>query len=219
MVFIDGPGHGASDPQRLGATLDTHASAVIDMMEYLRADRCVFAGTSWGGLVGARLAMRFPERVSALIALNTPFDTVKGGPSFSARLIVLLARFAGKSGLFAGGVAGSFFSRASQRSRRDDVDLFQERLFRCAPAAMAEVARTVLLDRQSQLPSLGRITVPTWVVAGSDDLNVSVEDLQQAAALIPDSRFVTIPDTAHLSALEASEQVSRLILDVCREVL
>src|SRR5450756_1735261 len=33
QLFIDGPGHGASGPQTPGATLETHANSVIQIMD------------------------------------------------------------------------------------------------------------------------------------------------------------------------------------------
>jgi 3-oxoadipate enol-lactonase len=218
MIFIDGPGHGGSGPQKPGATLDTHASAVIDVMDQLQVANSVFVGTSWGGLVGVHLVRLYPKRVAALVALNTPFDTRKGGPSIAVRMIVLLARLAGTTGLFANGVSGSFFAPSSKLRNKAQITEFKSRLAGFRPVDMAVVARGVLLERESELTSLGRIAAPTLVVAGREDSNVSSVDLQQASNLIPDARFVEIPYSAHLSALEAPDAVNLLIRDFCRHL-
>ncbi len=215
MLFIDGPGHGRSGPQAPGATIAEHAEAVAQVMDRWRIDRAAFVGTSWGGLVGTRLACSHPERLTTLLALNTPFDKQPTAPFAAARMIVLGARFVGNCSVFAKGVAASFFSRASQDGKRVMIDEFASRLAYVNASDMASVARTVLLDRESEMPNLSRIEVPVVVVAGSDDGNVGVDELKAAAARFRHGRFFEIADTAHCSALEAPEVVNRLIREAC----
>lgn len=216
MIYIDGCGHGGSGPQTPGATLDTHARAAMQVLEQLHIERAAFVGTSWGGLVGSHLARQQPQRLTALVALNTPYETRPGGPSFGDRMIILGARLMGSNGLFAAGVAKSFFAPVSHKRYADRIAEFKARLATFAQKDIADAARTVMVERKNALPWLGEISVPTIIVAGREDTNARTADLKRAAALIPAARFVEAPDSAHMSAIESPELVNRLIREAGR---
>src|SRR5512134_2502675 len=44
------------------------------LLDHVGADKAVFAGHDWGGALVWQMAMRRPERVAGVIALNTPFQ-------------------------------------------------------------------------------------------------------------------------------------------------
>ena len=211
QVFIDGPGHGASGPQTPGATLETHAGAVVQVMDRLGIARATFVGTSWGGLVGAHLARDYPDRLHALLALNTPFETRAGGPAFGDRMTVWAARMFGNMAFFADGAAGSFFSKTSLAQYPDKVEGFKSRFPGFDREALVPVLRTVMLERQSALPWLPRIAVPVVVVAGSEDPAIATDQLKRAAEQIPSARFVVVAGAGHLSALERPDVINPLI--------
>jgi 3-oxoadipate enol-lactonase len=212
QVFIDGPGHGVSGPQPLGATLETHAAAVVQVMDRLGIARATFVGTSWGGLVGALVARDHPDRLNALVALNTPFETHAGGPAFGDRMTVWAAGLFGNRGFFADGAAKAFFSKTSLDQHPEKVESFKSRFLALDRDALGQVLRTVLLDRQSQLPWLHRITVPVVVVAGAEDPVITPEQTERAAGLIPSVKFVRVGGAGHLSALEVPEAINPLIV-------
>ncbi|SER24154.1 alpha/beta fold hydrolase [Microlunatus flavus] len=58
---------------------------------------------------------------------------------------------------------------------------------------------------------LGRITVPTLVVAGEADRIVDAEVARAYAALIPGARFVLLPETGHLPQIESPEALLSLL--------
>lgn len=218
QIFIDGPGHGASGPQTPGATLETHANAAVQVLDRLGIARATFVGTSWGGLVGANMARSYPDRMHALIALNTPFETRERGPAFGDRMTVWAARLFGNMAFFANGTAGSFFSKASLRQHPERVEGFRSRFPAYDLAALTAVLRTVMLERQSALPWLPQISVPVVVVAGKEDSVIPLEHLKRAAAQIPSARFVVVDRAGHLSALERPEIINPLIEAAVQEL-
>ena len=152
MVFINGFGHGASGPQASGASIETHAEALLDVLDQLQIARVGFVGTSWGGLVGSQLARLYPQRLVALIALNTPYETRPGGPGMAERMIVIAARLFGSSRLFANGVAKWFFAPPSHHRHAQSITKFKAHRATTTPKDLASAARTVILDRHNALP-------------------------------------------------------------------
>jgi 3-oxoadipate enol-lactonase len=211
QIFIDGPGHGASGAQTPGATLDSHAAAVVQVMDRLGIAKANFVGTSWGGLVGAHMARAYPNRLHTLIACNTPFETPEDGPAFADRMTVWMAGLFGSRGFFADGAAKSFFSKTSLEQRSDKVELFKSRFPTFNPEAIAPVLHTVLLERDNAIPWLTKISVPVVVIAGQDDPVISVEKLRHAAEQIPSFKFLTVETAGHLSPLERPDVINPLI--------
>jgi pimeloyl-ACP methyl ester carboxylesterase len=75
-------------------------------MDALSIKRCIFAGTSWGGQIGARLAVQAPERLAALVMLNTPLAPSLGGHTFE----LIMTRLMVNSSVYANGVIRAMFS-------------------------------------------------------------------------------------------------------------
>jgi 3-oxoadipate enol-lactonase len=60
---------------------------------------------------------------------------------------------------------------------------------------------------------LAEIGCPTLIVVGEADQVATREAANRLAADVPDARFVSWPDTAHMLTLERPEQFERLVLD------
>jgi len=83
---------------------------------------------------------------------------------------------------------------------------------------MAIAGRSVMLERASVLPLLPQIKVPTVVVAGAIDPIYPAQTLAAAAELIAGARFVEIPASGHISAMDQPERVSAVLLDLLGRV-
>ena len=177
-----------------------------------------WVGTSWGGIVGVHFAVRYPEKVRAMALMNTPFDMRADGPGFSDRLSVWAARWMGHSSTYANGVARSFFPVAWRDSHSEELAAFVAAFKLADREGMAIAGRSVMLERASVLPLLPQIKVPTVVVAGAIDPIYPAQTLAAAAELIAGARFVEIPASGHISAMDQPERVSAVLLDLLGRV-
>lgn len=60
---------------------------------------------------------------------------------------------------------------------------------------------------------LAEIACPTLIVVGETDQVATLEAAHRLVADVPDARFVSWPDAAHMLTLERSEEFGRLVLD------
>ena len=75
VVAIDSAGHGgSSSTERTEWTLATFADDVVAVMDALALERAVLVGNSMGGPIALEVARRLPERVVAIVAVDSLHD-------------------------------------------------------------------------------------------------------------------------------------------------
>ena len=67
-----GHGESAGPPQKPSVTL--YSEQLIGLLDELEIECCVAAGFSLGGMINRRMAIDHPDRVSALVILNSPHE-------------------------------------------------------------------------------------------------------------------------------------------------
>ena len=218
FLLIDGPAHGQSEGPAQDFTMEACAAAMACVMDHVGLQRAIVGGTSWGGIVAAHLALAQPDRVKALILMNTPMEIDGRRPGMNARFIAAAARWMLGSGIYRNGVARSFFTAEALRANPDYAQAFHGMLKTADPAAMAAAISSVILRGSPLKDRLPDIAVPTIVVAGKADRMYPVEAQAEAALLVPAAVFVPVPGS-HISAIDAPDEVAACLTDfVEREV-
>lgn len=223
VVALDLPGFGLSPPGN-DWSLETHASAIIDVIEHVGGP-VVLLGNSLGALLCETVAARHPELVDALILIApaTPprfpdpnihwptarrlalFATPLIGPALSRRMVASMSprelisesleRIAHKPGRVPLDLVESFVELAERRSH--------------LPWAAEAVPRTghsirALFLKRSRFVSMIRdIKTPTLVIQGIDDRIVSRTSVEWLCWLRPDWTLVQMDDTGHTPQIDA----------------
>jgi pimeloyl-ACP methyl ester carboxylesterase len=152
-----------------------------------------------------------PERVRSLV-LVTPFVVA------SPRLIAVLSawcRVAAEASpeALASALVPWLFGAATladERVRSRNVRGLAEIVARVPAATLVRQAAGILAWSGTRGADLVRISVPTLVVAGADDL--LAPDAAAVARAIPGAKFVLVPGAGHAVALENYEAVNEAIL-------
>ena len=192
VIAFDARGHGLSSPA--GGPGDyTYDELVADALAVLDAqgvDRAALVGQSMGSATAVALALRHPERVSAL-AVVTPAHL--GRPSRDLDRWDALA-----DGLLRGGPDGFLAAleplSMSERWRETARSVIRQRLARHAhPAAVADalrgIPRTAAFDGMDALEALA---VPTLIVGSRDEVDPDhpLAVAREYADRIPGARLV-----------------------------
>ncbi len=205
MVRFDARGHGGSAAPTGDYTLDQlggDALAVLDAFGVRRAHLC---GLSMGGVTAQWLAIHAPQRVDRLILANTA-SRVGSFESWQARRDLVL-----EQGLqaIADLAMERFFSPAFRLARPEVVTSFREGLLACDPVGYAGCCAAL---RDANLtPSLDRITAPTLVIGGAEDISTPPDQTLALARTIPRARHVLLP-AAHLSNVEQPQAFTAALL-------
>ena len=203
FITYDARGHGDSESPK---SADAYSAEIVveDLDQLLGAvgvDRAVVGGLSMGGYESLRFYLSHPEKVAALILMDT-------GPGYrnpARREEWNRGQEEGARVLEQEGIE-AFAARAPSYTAR-------ERILRLNPVGLANMARKVVAQHDSWvIDNLREVSVPTLVLVGENDqpFLAASEYMERA---IPDARRVVIPGAGHSANIDNPEAFNRALLD------
>jgi pimeloyl-ACP methyl ester carboxylesterase len=194
--------------------LDDLADDCIALLDRLEIDRCTLAGMSMGGFMALRLALRYPERLDALILLNTI-----SGPYQSRNRAgwELLRGRASVPREWAALLASQVFGKTAQVSQPELVSHWIEKwASQSGDAVYWEVMSWV--GREDLNPRLHELSLPVLIVHGDEEEFWSFDVVEEMAGLLSNARLVVVPKAGHTAQLERPEVVNAHLREFLREV-
>jgi 3-oxoadipate enol-lactonase len=216
VVAPDYPGFGRSP--RTPAQPDVHyyAQGVRGLLDRLHLERVILGGVSMGGYVAFECMRLFPERVSALILANTRAEPDSEEMRETRNEMALRVAQEGVGVL----VELQMERLLSADTLQNDEEVVKEvraMILENSPDGVV-AALGAMRERPDSTPLLGKIGVPTLAVGGEEDVISSPEVMGAMAAKIPGAHHVTIPNTGHLSNLEAPEKFNAVLSDFLKSI-
>jgi 3-oxoadipate enol-lactonase len=210
-VTIDWRGQGRSPATASGYDMDTLTEDVVGVIEALELGLVHYVGLSMGGFVGIRLAARHPDLVHSLTLLDT-----SAGPEPPANIprYKLLARVYGLLGIrpVRSRVETIMFGPTYLADRRSTAET-DAWIAELSAAKRSGIKKAIygVTDRQPVLDLLPRITAPTLVAVGADDVATPLSRSEALVAGIAGARLEVVPAAGHSSSIEQPEIVADLI--------
>lgn len=214
-VAWDMPGYGGSAPLPL-VTMDALAAALAGFIAALGLERPVLVGHSIGGMIVQQLMARAPHAARALVLAQTSaafggrdpawaegFIRDRLGPLDEGRSMADLA-----PGMVAA-MVGADADPAGLAVARECIAHTPESAYRDTVLAMPGF---------DQRAALGRIAVPTLLLAGTRDPNAPLAGMQRMAERIPGARLVALEGVGHLAHLEQPARFNAALEDFLQEV-
>jgi pimeloyl-ACP methyl ester carboxylesterase len=196
-------GHGPAEHEGTWTYWDS-ARDVLALLDHLGLESAVLGGMSQGGFLSLRAALLAPDRVRALVLIDTqagPEDPDAG------------ALYQGLGESWAAGGADTAtleFVAATILGPADHgpwINLWQQ----MPPHRAPQVVHT-LLEREDIHDRLGEITCPALVVHGSDDVAIPIAKAEALVAGLPGAApLVVVQGGGHASNLSHPELVNAAI--------
>lgn len=212
VLGVDLPGHGASPVPGAPYTVPELAEAVLSAVDAHRGPGAPFhyAGDSIGGALGLALALRAPDRVRSLAPVCTG---AKLGEPAAWHERAALVRAEGTGAVVATSRQRWFAPGFPERAPEVSGPLL-DRLREVDPEGYARACEALaLLDLRGDL---ARITAPTVVVSGAQDIPCPPEMGAIVADGVPCARQVVLDGVGHLAPAEAPEAVAAILRDLIR---
>lgn len=217
VVAMSRPGYLGTPLTPANAGIDAQADVGIALLDELGVASAGVLAWSGGGPMGYRLARRHPHRVRALVALAALSRTFEWHLSGSDRLlfgtrpgalvVALVSRFAPQQ-VVSGALASEGDLNAGEIKRRTaeimaDPQRRQFILTVTATTSLRADRRAGVRNDQRSFAAmadldLAGITVPTLVVAGDADADVTPDFSTFAHRQIPGSELLMMPGGTHL---------------------
>jgi len=220
FIVWDPRGHGGSEspPNRKQYSMQISAQDLHGLLNHLGIERAYVGGLSMGGGIAVRFAVANPERVAALLIIDSA--SASGLPMTEAsramrQKTIELAETGDMEAVadYAIGANPNLKTQAEaspearQRLRRMYLDL--------NPDGYANTIRA-LLDETFQTERLSVLTMPTLVLVGEKDPALEAARLTQSK--ISGSQLVILPQAGHLSNLDRPEAFNTKVLAFLRQI-
>jgi poly(3-hydroxyalkanoate) depolymerase len=207
-IVFDVPGVGGSPVPALPYRPWVLARLSARLLDQLGHERVDVLGVSWGGALAQQFAFQHAARCRRLILAATS----PGALMVPGKLAVLLKMASPrryKDPEYMSRIAGDIYGGALRRS----PELAREHLRHVRWASdYGYFLQLLAAAGWSSLPWLRFLPQPTLVMYGNDDPLVPAANAKILAALIPDSRLVSVDD-GHLFLVTSAAESARLIAD------
>ncbi|HUB76872.1 MAG TPA: alpha/beta fold hydrolase [Solirubrobacteraceae bacterium] len=195
VITWDLPGHGASS----AAGELSHDRCIADMLELLDelpTERAVIGGMSLGGYLSLLLCARHPERVAALLLVDS-------GPGFRDD--------AAREGwnAWVAALADELDARGPGALREGPESINADHA--AGGAGLAAAARAILTQRDAEaFESLERVAAPTLVVVGAED-DRFLPAAEAMTRRIPGARKVVLEEAGHAANMDQPAEFDRVV--------
>jgi pimeloyl-ACP methyl ester carboxylesterase len=207
IIRVDLPGHGLTQvPPGTKLNLTGSADLIATLTNKLGVPKFAVAGNSLGGLVALNLAVHHPEKLSALILVDSaglPNPPSSKKPPLAFQLLQYSwARAILKT------IDNKPLINDSLKNEVGNPAVITEAIVnRWADVQRAPGHRDILLGGSWEAKPLNeetlhKIAVPTLVLWGAVDPVVAVSSGKKFAAIIPGARLVIYPHVGHLPQIE-----------------
>lgn len=193
-------------PVGQGDRVDDIASA---LMQSLPA-KFALCGQGLGGMVAMEVMRRAPERVLRIALINT--SPLQETPQDAAEREVHV--MAARAGRLEDAVTGEIpISSLAPGPHRQDVMNKLMAMARTAGADLFVRQSRAMQRRRDQQSTLRRVRQPAVVICGEHDTVFPMRRQETMASLIPDAKFVVLPDAGHMPSLEAPSALTKHLRD------
>jgi pimeloyl-ACP methyl ester carboxylesterase len=198
VYAVDIPGEpGRSESIRLDLSSEEPVLCLEQVLKALRLGKIYLAGISMGGFFSLRFAAAFPDRVKRM-ALLCPAGVTSQRVSFFWKAIKLV-------------VFGSNRSERTIRLVFGNAKVSDETI--AYSRIISEHFTPVLSIPNIPDKTLARITAPTLVIAGDQDVLLdSVKSIKRLKKLVPNLSSILLPGTGHV-ILDQAKSVTAFLLN------
>jgi pimeloyl-ACP methyl ester carboxylesterase len=203
VVNYDLRGHGESKLPHETPSLAMCAEQLKLLLDELQIDRCAVLGFSIGGMINRRFAMDYPNRVSALVILNSPHERGET----AQRLVETRAVESGHSGPGANldETIARWFTPEFRAQQPQTIDTIRNIVLANDPHNYAGFRFVLAAGVVELIRPDPPITAPTLIMTCENDTGSNPAMSLAIASEIDGARAIIVPRLQHMGLIEAPE--------------
>jgi 3-oxoadipate enol-lactonase len=201
---------GQIDPTR-GLSMEQYADDLSELLDALQiSEPIALLGLSMGGYIAWQFIRKFPKRVRSLVQLDT--RAIADNDEARAGRIKMAENVAEWGAARVAEMMGPKLFRQQAFTTQPEIITATRRVVESTSPAAISAAQRGMAARPDVTDQLPKITVPTLVIVGDQDVISPPAEMQSIAAAIPGAKFVVIPDSGHMTTLEQPDAVNEALL-------
>jgi len=204
-------GHGDSPPPPEKPTLSLFSRQLIELLDELGIERCVLVGFSLGGMINRRLAMDHPERVSALVILNSPHEREPAAQQLVEQHALQSA--AGGPAATLDAAIERWFTPAFREANAGYIDEVRGWVLANDPDIYALCRQVLAFGVIELIRPQPPIELPTLVVTCENDSGSTPAMSEAIAGEIDGAGVIIVPHLRHMGLVENPSFFVRAITD------
>jgi len=209
-LTLDYPGFGLSPPLDEPPAMGTLAKEVFKLLNATGVTKAVLVGLSMGGYLALAMLRLHPDRIHGLILANTraAADSEEGRRRRFG-LIEQLHYDNSLDGLIELHL-NKFFT---EETRENNPALVHEvkQIMQANSVTGCIHALEAMAGREDSYGLLRTADFPVLVIAGDRDEFVAPKECEEMVKALPEGKLKVIPNCAHLSNIERSEQFNQMV--------
>ena len=206
ILRYDTRGHGKSEVVEGEYSIEMLGNDVLDLLDNLKIEKVIFCGLSIGGLTGQWLGIHAPERLNKLILCNTAVK-IGNNEGWNTRIETVQ-----KNGLesIVSATQERWFTPKFVTQNKTEVDSVLATFVQTPLAGYISCCAAV---RDADFTDeVSKISAPTLVISGTEDLVTTIKDGDFLMEKIPNSILAALK-TAHISNIEKADDFTKLLIE------
>ena len=220
-IAFDFRGQGRSKVTIDGYDMETLTEDTLGLLQALNIEQCHFVGLSMGGFIALRLAIRHPEKLLSIILMETSADPEDPTTAPQYRKLVSAIRWMGMKRVSKKVMPIMFGQRfLNDKARKADYKNWIQQMQANDKVGIVKATMGVI-ERQGVYEQLGKITIPTLIVVGDEDVATPYCKAERMHFAIKGSKLAIINGAGHTATVEEPEQINTVMdkfLTDCLEV-
>jgi pimeloyl-ACP methyl ester carboxylesterase len=194
VVAPERRGHGHTADAQGPLTYAAMATDTVGFLDRVVGGPAHLVGWSDGGIVGLMVAIARPDLVRKLVVIGTNYDTTGVAPEVEDMFVNMDPDSADMA----------MFRGLYEMHSPDGPEHW--------PVVFGKFAEMTQREPHIPVDELARITAPTLVVVGDDDM-VSIEHTAALFRALPNSELAVVPGASHAVPIEKPELLNRVVLN------
>jgi pimeloyl-ACP methyl ester carboxylesterase len=214
VIVYDLRGHGQSESPDHPYSIDLLADDLDQFIQFLGHTQVVILGLSLGGRILLRYALKYPQKLQAMILSDTQSET----PAEAAYGFPILAEIVRKEGM--GRAAELFLSlplfQGLAKRNPDWWETERKRFIQTSPVGFIN-SLSAIAGMESLNDQLSTIQAPTLALAGEED-ETYLSYLELFFQRIKGCQKGLIPQAGHMSNLENPKVFNGMVLSFLKKI-
>ena len=209
VITYDFLGHGESSLSPEEPLLDDYVEQLNNLLKYLNLSLISLVGHSMGALISVAFALKYPDKVKALVPINIAFNRSEEAQKrvlYRANQILQTNKI-----LNIEQTLERWFKNKTSEDDLTKIDNVRNWLANTSPQGYGRAYRLFALSDKVFLNKLSRLRPPVLYLTGEEDPNSTPAMSQQMAGETPNGSSKSIAGEAHMMSYIASEKVNPII--------